>query len=145
MIRKSRFGYGLVSIKGDEDSAEALGVNTVLYKCLAFGISAFFMGLVGAALIARGGYIDTTIAFNPTLSFNTLVIGLVGGLGSVRGGLVSAIFISLLYELFGTRGDPYLFLIAMGVLIFIIIFFAPKGIEGLLEKLSSYVKNYKAT
>lgn len=135
IIKNSRFGYGLLSIKGDEDVAEALGINTVLYKCLAFGISAFFMGLVGAALIVHGGYVDTTIAFNPVFSFNTLIMGLVGGLGSIRGGLVSAIFISLLYELFGTRGDPYLFLIGLGILIFVIMFYAPKGVEGLLEKI----------
>lgn len=134
IIKKSRFGYGLLSIKGNEEVANVIGINTFRSKCLAFGICAFFTGIIGAAISMRGGYIDTTIVFAPIISFNVLVMGLFGGMGSIRGGILSAAIITVLFELFGTGGNPYPFLITLGVLLFIVIYFLPRGMESLLKR-----------
>jgi len=136
LIRRSRFGYGLSYIKGNEDLANVVGINVARYKCLAFGICAFFIGLAAAAIVPRGGYIDTTVVFAPAISFNTLVMGVVGGLGSIRGGVLSAVFFSLLFELFGTRANPYPLFVFMGILLMAVIFFFPGGIEGVITRLS---------
>lgn len=135
-IKDTKFGLGLLSIKGDEDAAAASGVNTTLYKLLAFGVTAFFMGMAGAAVIPRLGYIDNTIAFRAQISFNTLVMGILGGAGSILGGTVSAVTLSLLFEIFFSSSDPFPYLIALGCLLFVAIFFMPGGLGHLFERFS---------
>jgi len=143
LIKRSKLGYGLFCIRGNEDVANVIGINTFRYKCLAFGLCALFIGMISAAVTPRSGYIDTTIVFAPQIAFNTLVMGVFGGLGSLRGGLLSAFVISILLELFGTRGDPYPFLIGLGVLLFIVIFFLPKGLESVIEHAQKIFKKSK--
>ena len=137
LIKRSKFGYGLSYIRGNEDLANVVGINVARYKCLAFAISAFFIGMAAAAIIPRGGYIDTTVVFAPAISFNTLVMGVVGGLGSIRGGVLSAMFFSLLFELFGTRANPYPLFIFMGLLLMVVIFYFPGGIDGAIARVTN--------
>jgi len=139
-IRQSKFGLGLLSIKGDEDAASASGVNTTLYKLIAFGVTAMFMGMAGAAVIPRLGYIDNTIAFSTRISFKTLVMGVLGGAGSIAGGAVSAVLLSLLFEIFFSSADPFPFLIALGVLLFVAIFFMPGGLAQLFSKILKRIR-----
>ena len=144
LLKNSRFGYGLSCIKGNEDLANVIGINVSFYKCLIFSISAFFIGITVAAIIPRGGYIDTTVVFSPIISFNVLVMGVLGGIGSLRGGIISTVFLSLFFELFATKANPYPFFIALGVLLILGIFFFPKGIEGAIDRISSARGNRKA-
>jgi len=146
LIRRSKFGYGLSCIKGNEDLASIIGINASLYKTLAFSISAFFTGVTAAAIIPRGGYIDTTVVFATIISFNVLVMGVLGGVGSLRGGIISALFLSIFYELFATKENPFIFFIILGVLLILGIFFFPKGIEGALSRIGkvSLKKGYKS-
>lgn len=137
LLKNSKFGYGLSCIKGNEDLASVVGIDTSLYKSLAFSISAFFIGMGAAAIIPRGGYIDTTTVFAPIISFNVLVMGVIGGVGSLRGGMISALFLSLLFELFATRQNPYPFFISLAILLMLGIFFFPKGIEGAINRVAS--------
>ncbi len=135
-LKNSRFGYGLSCIKGNEDLASIVGINTARYKSLTFSISAFFIGIAAAAIVPRGGYIDTTTVFAPIISFNVLVMGVIGGVGSLRGGMISAIFLSLFFELFATRQNPYPFFISLAVLLMLGIFFFPNGIEGIIGRVT---------
>lgn len=137
LLKNSKFGYALSCIKGNEDLASVVGINTFLYKSLTFSISAFFIGIAAAAIVPRGGYIDTTTVFAPIMSFNLLVMGVIGGVGSLRGGMISALFLSLFFELFATRQNPYPFFISLGILLMLGIFFFPKGIEGVINRVAS--------
>jgi len=133
VIRKSRFGFSLACIKGNEDLANVIGIDTSRVKRHVFGICAFFIGIITSSVIPRGGYIDTTIVFNPTISFNVFVMGVVGGIGSLRGGVLSTVFLSVLFQVFMTRENPYPFFVFVGILLMLVIFFYPKGVEGILE------------
>jgi branched-chain amino acid transport system permease protein len=135
-IKDTKFGLGLLSIKGNEDAAAASGVDTTLYKLFAFGVTALFMGMAGAAVIPRLGYIDNTIAFAAGISFNTLVMGVLGGAGSILGGVASAIILSLLFEIFFSSADPFAYLVALGCLLFVAIFFMPGGLGQLFSRFS---------
>jgi branched-chain amino acid transport system permease protein len=135
-IKDTKFGLGLLSIKGNEDAAAASGVDTTLYKLLAFGVTALFMGMAGAAVIPRLGYIDNTIAFRAQISFNTLVMGILGGAGSILGGVTSAVALSLLFEIFFSSSDPFPYLTALGCLLFVAIFFMPGGLGHLFGRFS---------
>jgi len=138
-IRHTKFGLGLLSIKGDEDAASASGVNTTLYKLIAFGVTAMFMGMAGAAVIPRLGYVDNTIAFAPRISFNVLVMGVLGGAGSVLGGAVSAVVLSLLFEIFFSSAEPFPFMVALGLVLFVAIFFMPGGLAQLFSRISKRI------
>lgn len=144
-IRETKFGLGLLSIKGDEDAASASGVNATLYKLIAFGVTAMFMGMAGAAVIPRLGYVDNTIAFSSRISFNTLVMGVLGGAGSVAGGAVSAVVLSLLFEIFFSSAEPFPYLIALGVILFVAIFFMPGGLAQLFSRISAMIGRAKPT
>jgi len=136
IIKNSKFGYGLSCIKGNEDLASIVGINTAFYKTITFSISAFFIGMIAAAITPRAGYIDTTTAFASVISFNVLVMGVIGGIGSIRGGIISAFILSIFFEFFATSQNPYPFFITLGVLLFLGIFFFPKGIEGAINRIS---------
>ncbi len=61
-------------------------------------------------------------------------MGVIGGIGSLRGGVLSALVLSLVFQVFATRENPYLFFVTLGVLLTLVIFFYPKGIEGILSR-----------
>lgn len=136
LIKNSKFGYGLSCIKGNEDLASVVGINTSFYKSITFSVSAFFIGITAAAIVPRGGYIDTTTVFATIISFNVLVMGVIGGIGSLRGGIISALLLSLFFEFFATSQNPYPFYISLGVLLMLGIFFFPKGIEGVISSIT---------
>jgi branched-chain amino acid transport system permease protein len=88
-LKNSGYGRALAAIRQDETAARAMGVNTFQHLLLAFGLSAFFFG-VGGALLA---HLITTISpslFTFFLTFNLLIIIVVGGLGSTTGAVLSA-------------------------------------------------------
>jgi branched-chain amino acid transport system permease protein len=127
-VKNSKFGLGLLSIKNDEVAAESCGIPTTKYKLLAFGITAILMGSTGAIMASRAGYIDPDIAFPPYISVYTLVMGILGGIGSLAGGIISAIVLSVLFEVFLSMGNPYPFGVLLGALLIASIFLKGKKI-----------------
>jgi len=134
IIRNSKFGFGLSSIKGDEEAAEAMGVNTTWYKLLAFAISALFMGFVGAVMALRWTYIVPAIAFSPMTSFQTMIMAILGGSADFRGPLLGATILILISEAFGIR-FPYYYMILLGVTLILIVKFLPMGLLGAIRGL----------
>jgi branched-chain amino acid transport system permease protein len=126
-VKNSRFGIGLFSIKEDEDAANAMGINTNLYKWLAFGISAFFPGMVGGILALRRSYIDPYTVFNPIVSFQVIVMAFMGGLEDVEGAIVGAVMLTLLSEALWAR-YPYTYMIILGAMMILIVKFMPLGL-----------------
>ena len=131
VIRNSKFGLGLISIRGNEEAAEAMGVNTTNYKLFAFMISALFMGMVGVVMALRWTYIITNTAFNASISFQIMIMAVLGGSKDFRGPLVGAIVLTIISEAFGST-FPYFYMILLGLVLIIIVKFVPKGIMGLL-------------
>ena len=79
VLARSRIGLALASIGEDEGKAETLGINVTYYKVMAFVLSAALMGLVGAVIAPRWTYVDPHIAFNPLISFQVIIMALLGG------------------------------------------------------------------
>jgi branched-chain amino acid transport system permease protein len=126
-VKRSRFGTGLLSIKEDEDAANSLGVNTSLYKWIAFGVSAFFPGMVGAIMALRRSYIDPYTVFNPMVSFQVIVMAFLGGVEGIEGAIVGTVVLSLLSEVLWAQ-YPYFYMIILGLIIIIIVKFMPMGV-----------------
>ena len=125
--KHSRFGTALLSIKEDEDAANALGVNTSKYKLLAFGLSAAFPGMIGAVLALRRSYIDPYTVFSPMVSFQVIVMASLGGIGGIEGAMLGAVLLTLVSEALWAQ-YPYHYMIILGVVMIGIVKFMPQGL-----------------
>ena len=140
----SSYGRALKSIRENETAAEAMGVNLFFHKSLAFAIGAFFAGLGGALL---GSFIMTIDpnTFSFLLTFQLIVIVIVGGLGSITGTVISAIIITVLMEvlrsvespmnIFGLHvpGIPGMRMLVFAILLMTVVLFFKKGLMGKKE------------
>jgi len=141
-IRKSRFGLGLVAIRDDEGKAEMVGVNTTLYKILAFGISAYFVALGGGVWSYFTTHISPVFAFDIIVGVDMILMTMLGGLGTLWGPVLGAFILvpGSDFILF-TFGSTTIYLTIIGVLMMVVIVFMPKGI---LPTISDWIENRRA-
>jgi len=97
-LKDSRLGRAWMAVREDEDVAQAMGINLVATKLLAFGMGAFFGGLAGAIYASKLGSIFPH-SFNFLISINVLAVIIVGGMGSIPGVVVGALALVGLPEL----------------------------------------------
>jgi branched-chain amino acid transport system permease protein len=130
-IKSSKFGLGLLAIGENEDAAAVLGVNTPRYKALAYSVSAFLPAIVGGLYFFKTGIIEPSGAFDLTRSIEAIVMVMLGGIGTVTGAAVGAF---LYEELRGVLLTTELFshfqLVIAGLLLLVIVLFAPGGLMG---------------
>lgn len=133
-VNQIRLGYALRAIGEDETVARHAGINTTRVKVVCFALSASVMAFVGAVLALRYPYVDASIAFNSTWSFQVLIAALLGGGGRAWGPAIGAIPLVLLSEyLAGTF--PHHFSIALGLCFVVIVYFLPGGLTRLVLRL----------
>ena len=140
----SSYGRAMMAIRDDETAAQAMGVNTFRHLMLAYILSAFFFGVAGGLL----AHLITTISptlFTFFLTFNLLIIIVVGGLGSTTGAVLSAILFTLAGEWLRIVEEPHRFfgLIIPGIpgmrmvifsfLLLVVIIFFRQGLMGRKE------------
>ena len=128
-IRRSRFGTGLVAIREDEGKAAAIGVPTSLYKTLAYGASAFFVGMAGAVYAYYLTFLNPLGAFNILTSVSVVLAALLGGRGTLYGPVIGAFVVSFAGEAAtvyagGTQSRVLLF----GLALVVIVLFLPDGL-----------------
>ena len=94
-------GYYFVSIREDQDAAESLGINTHYYKMLSLAIAAFWTGVAGSLYMNYMGFIDPDVVFSlHDISIMAILVGIVGGVGTVYGPMVGAFVMVTVQELF---------------------------------------------
>jgi branched-chain amino acid transport system permease protein len=91
-LLRGRTGRAIVAIRDNPIAAEAMGINTALYKSLTFGVSAAYTGVAGALSALAIAFVAPD-AFNIFLSISFLVGIVIGGLASVSGAILGALFI----------------------------------------------------
>ncbi|MBI5256650.1 MAG: branched-chain amino acid ABC transporter permease [Burkholderiales bacterium] len=129
LVRGSRFGLALAGIGADEQRAQTLGVNTRLVKIAGFALTAAFAGAVGAAMAVRWTYIDPHTAFNPFIGFQTVLIALIGGAGTLWGPVIAAVVFSLLSETLRLQ-LPQLYMMVLGLLLILCVLYLPGGLAS---------------
>ena len=97
-LRDSRLGRAWMAVREDEDVAQAMGINLVATKLLAFATGAGFSALSGAIFATKLGSVYPH-SFNVMISINILCVIIVGGMGSMPGVVVGAIALVGLPEL----------------------------------------------
>lgn len=132
---KSRTGYYLGAIKGDEDAAESLGIEAFRVKLRAFQLSAIITSVVGAIYASFLTYIAPTSTAGFDLSIKIGVVAIVGGLGTIWGPVLGAFIIIPLIEfanvLLGQYGGGNML---YGLLLILIVIFKPTGIISLFDR-----------
>lgn len=157
LIMKSRIGLAFRAIHGNEAEARMIGINTAKYKLIAFVISTFFAGIAGGLYVYFIRFVDNSI-FSPTNSFLPLIMTVIGGLGTVSGPIIGAIFLTTVGQILTTQtvthslsttigpffpkvgyvGPPITYLI-IGVILLVIVIFSPKGLNSLFRKFYNYL------
>jgi len=132
LIARSRLGFALRVIGEDETVAKHCGINVTIAKVTLFTISAVFMTLVGAIMAPRWTYIEPSIAFNATISFEVVIMALLGGAHRLWGPALGAIPLTLLFEFLAAR-FPTASTLIMGVIFLLIVYALPAGVIGLWD------------
>lgn len=133
-IRRSKYGLALQSIGQNEEAAAHRGINVTLVKVVTFGISAFFMGAVGAIMATRWTYVDPYVAFNPLFSFLPVLMAIFGGMGQIYGPVIGAVFFAYTEEKLLTNFPEY-FMLTFGIILVAAILYLPNGLVGLVPRL----------
>jgi len=123
----SYVGRAFVAIRDADIAAEVNGVNLTRYKLLAFGISSFYTGVHGALYAQVLGHIEPQI-FNILESLTLFVAVVIGGIASIEGSILGAIFVIAIPKLFSEYRE--LVPIIYGVGILIVLMFEPLGLYG---------------
>ena len=132
-LLKGRIGRAIVAIRDNHIAAEAMGINTALYKSLVFGVSAAYTGVAGALSASVIAYVAPD-SFNVFLSVTLLIGSVIGGLASISGAVFGALFIQFVpnWAQDISKAAPWaiygLFLIAF-------MYVMPHGIAGALRAL----------
>jgi branched-chain amino acid transport system permease protein len=127
-IKNSRFGRALEYIREDEDAAQAMGVNTTLYKLFAFIVGTVMGGIAGSFYTVRMTAISPN-SFQFVLSANVLLAVVLGGMGKVPGVMLGAAFLAIFPEIF--RDVPYVAnarMLFFGLLLILVMIKRPQGI-----------------
>jgi branched-chain amino acid transport system permease protein len=123
----STHGRACISIRENEIAAEAMGVDTTKYKVLAFTLGAAFAGVAGA-LFSHYTYIAHPASFTFMRSFDILTMVVLGGLGSMSGSIVGAVFFTWVSAFFAEW--PEWRMVIYSLLLIILMLFRPQGLFG---------------
>ncbi|MGJ5068418.1 branched-chain amino acid ABC transporter ATP-binding protein/permease [Bradyrhizobium oligotrophicum] len=133
LLTRSRYGLALRAIGADETAARHSGIDATAVKLGVFILSAMFMSVTGAIMAPRWTYIDPAIAFNPMISFQVVIMALLGGAGSLIGPVLGVIPLVLLFEVL-TAALPNHFSIVLGLVFIGIVMALPKGVIGVVDR-----------
>jgi len=132
-VKRSRLGLALQVIGDDETVARHVGIDVTRAKLVLFVASSAFITLTGAIMAPRWTYIDPAISFNPVVSFQVVIMALLGGAGSLFGPVAGAVPLALLFEFLSAR-FPNHFSILLGMAFMVIVYFVPDGVASWVDK-----------
>jgi branched-chain amino acid transport system permease protein len=143
LVKKSKFGLGLMAIREDQDAAQVLGINPARMKVITYTISAFFPAVAGAIFFFKNGIIEPGPAFELHRSIEALVMVMLGGFGTVTGPIFGAVVYERLRGFLIT--NPTLsqaHLVIAGAMLLIIVLFVPAGLIGWLRNRFMAVRRF---
>lgn len=133
-VAHSRLGLELLALRENEVAAQAVGVNTVKLKIIAFTLSSLIAGMAGSVYAHYINSIDP-YSFHIGVSATILVMVLAGGVGSIVGSAAGAVVLTLLPEVLRPLAGAGLRMVLFGVALIAIIQFMPGGFAGLIRSL----------
>ena len=136
-MRASRLGLGLFALRMDQDAAESLGLNSTAYKNVAHCLSAFFVGVAAGLYVVYFSYVHPNQVFGFDLSIGMVLMGVIGGVGTLWGPVLGAAIYYPIRQLILSQSNLVAFnLLVYGSLLIAIILFEPGGLLGLLRRMT---------
>lgn len=132
-IGRSRLGFALRIIGNDELVASHVGIHSARAKVALFVISGVVASVTGAIMAPRFTYIEPAMAFAPDLSFQVVIMALLGGVHRLWGPIVGVVPFTLLWEAL-SASFPTQTVLLLGLAFLLIVYFIPQGVVGLIEK-----------
>jgi branched-chain amino acid transport system permease protein len=132
-ISRSRFGFGLIAIRENEQAAAVMGVNTTLYKILAFALCSVFAAVAGGIHAYWITYLDPGSAFDVALNVKMIIMAVFGGPGTIFGPVLGAFVLSAISEILATKVTS-LASVFFGIVIVAAIVFMPRGFADLVRR-----------
>jgi branched-chain amino acid transport system permease protein len=132
-LSKNRLGYALKAIKANEEAADAMGINTTLYKIVAWAISGLFTAVAGGIYAYWFTFIEPATVFDVVVVVKLFVILLLGGAGTVMGPLYGAFIFEGISEIVWSR-FLNLHMGILGILVIFIVFFIPNGLIDMARR-----------
>jgi branched-chain amino acid transport system permease protein len=132
-LTRSRFGFGLIAIRENEEGAAVMGVNTTLHKTAAFAISGVFSALAGGIHAYWVTFIDPESAFDIGLNVKMIIMAVFGGPGTVFGPVVGALSLSAVSELLSSEITSLAGLF-FGVVVVVAVVLMPRGLADMLRR-----------
>ena len=132
-ISRSRFGFGLIAIRENEQAAAVMGVNTTLYKILAFALCSIFAAGAGGIHAYWITYLDPGSAFDVALNVKMIIMAVFGGPGTIFGPVLGAFVLSAISEILAAKVTS-LASIFFGIVIIAAIVFMPRGFADLVRR-----------
>jgi len=151
----SAFGRSCKAVRDNEIAAQAMGINVARIKITSFTIASFMAGIGGAMLGHMLSTIDPKM-FTFTLTYNVLLIVVLGGSGSISGSIIAAIVVTISMEalrfldgplnllFIRTQGLPGLRMVVFSILLLLVIIFRQQGLMGNRELSWDMVVNFKS-
>ena len=133
IISKNRLGYALKAIKANEEAADAMGINTTLYKIVAWAISGLFTAIAGGIYAYWFTFIEPATVFDVMIVVKLFVILLLGGAGTVMGPLYGAFIFEGISEIVWSR-FLNLHMGILGIIVILIVFFVPNGLIDMVRR-----------
>jgi len=130
VVLRTRLGLSLRALRDDEDTAQELGVSTFRTKLWVWVVSSFLIGMVGGLQAVRLGTVEPYGAFSLVWTINIVSTTIVGGIGTIVGPIIGAGFTVWLSEALSRY--PELHVAITGVIVILLIRFAPAGIWGII-------------
>lgn len=143
---RSSHGRAFLSVREDEVAAEAMGINTTKAKVRAFLISSFFAGVAGSIFAHYESYLNPS-SFGFMRSIDAVIMVVLGGMGSLSGSLLAAVFITVIPELLRplqeiTGVDLRMVIYSLSLILLMIL--RPKGLFGSSEIIDYFRKGRKS-
>lgn len=144
----SRFGRGIRALAGSESAAESAGVAVWWSKLAVFALSAAYAGLAGAISVFFTPFVNPE-SFPPLASFSYVVMAVIGGLGTLWGGVLGAVLVSTLLQVLNSvstlssmppTAAPVLQYAAYAIVLVATLLYLPRGLVPALEALPGKVR-----
>jgi len=133
-LTRSRFGFGLIAIRENEEGAAVMGVNTTLYKVLAFSLSGIFSSLAGGIHAYWVTFIDPESAFDISLNVKMIIMAVFGGPGTVLGPIVGALSLSAISEFLSSEITSIAGLF-FGIVVVAAVVLMPRGLADMFRRI----------
>jgi len=139
ILLRSPWSLGILAVREDEEAAQATGVHVLRHKLLALSLSSFFAGLAGGVFAFQQISYYPSAPFSPLWTFDSLLITFIGGLGTLAGPLIGAIFFVVVREQLAVNLVEF-HQVIFGILFILIVLVFPGGLVEAWERISKSFK-----